>query len=205
MFGPHIFSLMCTQLLSTSSGENLFLLFIFSSSRLLLICSGKEPYRGTYVIWCWYWHNISGLGWFECSNCGLNTGVMLRFKLLATLAMLIGVHREWSWHKLHDKSFLQGVPKKRTFRIAVLQNWVWGHMAFHYQLSSQLAMEGHTPSYPVLQNSNSETAFVGTPCTSDYVHIQQCSLNLVNHQDQNTLLWNLFADLATLTTAHITR
>ena len=92
--------------LSTSSDEHLFLLFIFSSSRLLLICSGKEPYRGTYVIWCWYWHNISGLGWFECSNCGLNTGVMLRFKLLATLAMLIGVHGEWSWHKFHDKSSL---------------------------------------------------------------------------------------------------
>ena len=58
-------------------------------------------------------------------------------------------------HSLYCKPYIPtGCPKKRIF--------------FHYQLSSQLALEGHVPSNPVSQNGNSESAFFGTPCISPW-------------------------------------
>ena len=49
-------------------------------------------------------------------------------------------------HSLYCKPYIPTeCPKKRIF--------------FHYQLSSQLALEGHVPSNPVFQNGNSESAF----------------------------------------------
>ena len=59
-------------------------------------------------------------------------------------------------HSLYCKPYIPTeCPKKRIF--------------FHYQLSSQLALEGHVPSNPFSQNGNSESAFFfGTPCISSW-------------------------------------
>ena len=60
-------------------------------------------------------------------------------------------------HSLYSKPYIPtGCPKKRIF--------------FHYQLSSQLAMEGHVPSKPVSQNGDSESAFFwDTLCTYNFL------------------------------------
>ena len=54
---------------------------------------------------------------------------------------------------------IKGVPKKSTFWVAVLQNRLWGYVAFHCQLSSQLAVEGHVPSSSEIQ----KLRFLGHP------------------------------------------